>query len=169
MICIMMANTPIVRAETESDDSELLNTSILPQSNDDNKGENSYNNTTPNSNLPPQLQQQTTAENESATKTTTVIKPPAVAKPLSKPANNKPEVKTPITLPSIVNTVVPRKVKINNIPGNAKNTAVDVYKDSDQDGIPDNLDTHPGEDDFAYMIIDNNHNGIADDLELLLK
>lgn len=42
-------------------------------------------------------------------------------------------------------------------------------KDSDKDGIPDIMDKHPGQDDFAYSLIDNNHNGIADDLEILLK
>lgn len=43
------------------------------------------------------------------------------------------------------------------------------FKDSDQDGIPDLLDKHPGQDDFSFTLIDNNNNGIADDLEILLK
>ncbi len=38
-------------------------------------------------------------------------------------------------------------------------------KDSDHDGIIDSRDQHPGEDDFAYAITDNNNDGIADDLE----
>lgn len=44
-----------------------------------------------------------------------------------------------------------------------------LLKDSDGDGVPDTIDLYPGEDDFAYSLIDNNKNGIADDLEILLK
>jgi len=40
-------------------------------------------------------------------------------------------------------------------------------QDSDQDGIVDNSDKYPGQDDFSFMIVDNNRNGLADDLELL--
>ncbi len=47
--------------------------------------------------------------------------------------------------------------------------ALTPLKDSDQDGIRDISDRHPGEDDFSYLLLDNNHNGIADDLELLIK
>ncbi len=39
--------------------------------------------------------------------------------------------------------------------------------DTDSDGIIDILDSHNGEDDFAFAILDNNKNGIADDLEYL--
>jgi len=39
--------------------------------------------------------------------------------------------------------------------------------DADSDGIIDILDSHNGEDDFAFAILDNNKNGIADDLEYL--
>ncbi len=41
------------------------------------------------------------------------------------------------------------------------------YADSDGDGIPDSIDKYPGEDDFAYAIIDKNGNGIADELEII--
>ncbi|MFA5886914.1 MAG: hypothetical protein WC863_04070 [Patescibacteria group bacterium] len=41
--------------------------------------------------------------------------------------------------------------------------------DSDQDGIIDILDTHPGEDDFAFRIQDANKNGLIDDLEYLMN
>lgn len=44
-----------------------------------------------------------------------------------------------------------------------------TLKDSDQDGIPDNNDKHPGLDDFSFSLIDNNNNGIADDLEILVR
>jgi hypothetical protein len=42
-------------------------------------------------------------------------------------------------------------------------------KDSDQDGIGDKLDKYAGQDDFSYSLIDENNNGIADDLEILIK
>lgn len=41
--------------------------------------------------------------------------------------------------------------------------------DSDKDGVPDVIDKYPGEDDFAYNLIDKNNNGISDNLEILLK
>jgi len=44
----------------------------------------------------------------------------------------------------------------------------EILKDSDGDGVLDKYDIHPGEDDFIYMIKDENKNGIADDLEPLL-
>lgn len=40
--------------------------------------------------------------------------------------------------------------------------------DSDNDGIVDSLDVHPGEDDFSFTQ-DVNNNGIVDDLEYLLN
>jgi len=43
-----------------------------------------------------------------------------------------------------------------------------VLKDSDGDGVLDEFDRYPGEDDFIYTIKDTNKNGIADDLEPLL-
>ena len=46
---------------------------------------------------------------------------------------------------------------------------INVLIDSDLDGIPDTLDRHPGEDDFAYIITDRNGNGLADDLEALIR
>lgn len=42
-------------------------------------------------------------------------------------------------------------------------------QDSDQDGIPDVSDKYPGQDDFSFYLIDDNNNGIADDLEILIK
>jgi hypothetical protein len=38
--------------------------------------------------------------------------------------------------------------------------------DSDNDGVIDQLDQHPNEDDLAYLVEDKNVNGIADDLDL---
>lgn len=51
--------------------------------------------------------------------------------------------------------------------GKASVQAIDSLKDSDQDGVPDKFDKHPGEDDFAYLIVDANHNGLSDELEPL--
>jgi hypothetical protein len=48
-------------------------------------------------------------------------------------------------------------------------SGISSIKDSDQDGIADLLDRHLGEDDFAYSLMDGNDNGIADDLEVLIK
>lgn len=48
-----------------------------------------------------------------------------------------------------------------------KEAVREVLVDSDQDGVIDKLDIHPGEDDFAF-VSDDNQNGIADDLEYLL-
>lgn len=42
-----------------------------------------------------------------------------------------------------------------------------IIKDSDGDGVTDDYDTHPGEDDFAYLVRDDNANGLADDLEII--
>lgn len=42
-------------------------------------------------------------------------------------------------------------------------------QDSDQDGITDEFDKHQSQDDFSFYLIDNNNNGIADDLEILIK
>lgn len=42
-------------------------------------------------------------------------------------------------------------------------------QDSDQDGITDEFDKHPDQDDFSFYLIDDNNNGIADDLEILIK
>lgn len=56
-----------------------------------------------------------------------------------------------------------------NQPSVNVNYSLDQVKDSDLDGVPDYLDLHPGEDDYAFLIIDDNHNGIADELEILLK
>lgn len=44
-----------------------------------------------------------------------------------------------------------------------------ALNDSDKDGIPDIIDKYPGQDDFAYYLLDRNKNGIADDLEKLIK
>jgi len=40
-------------------------------------------------------------------------------------------------------------------------------QDSDQDGIVDIADKYPGQDDFSFIIVDNNRNGVADELEIL--
>lgn len=39
--------------------------------------------------------------------------------------------------------------------------------DSDSDGVIDALDKHPGEDDFAFGISDDNRNGVVDSFEYL--
>jgi len=72
----------------------------------------------------------------------------------------------PVTAPKQVNTVI-RQNTVVTIPDNSAVLA--ALKDSDNDGVPDIVDKHPGEDDFAYTMIDNNHNGIADNLEALIK
>lgn len=50
-----------------------------------------------------------------------------------------------------------------------KTTAITTNIDTDQDGIIDKDDKHPGEDDFAFQAIDMNKNGIVDDLENIAK
>lgn len=45
----------------------------------------------------------------------------------------------------------------------------DMLADRDNDGVPDSQDKHPGEDDFAFLMADNNRNGIADELEAFLR
>ncbi len=65
------------------------------------------------------------------------------------------------------NSIVPTQVtkiittKIDNT------AAIALLSDSDQDGIPDTIDKYQGIDDFAFSLIDANHNGIADDLEII--
>lgn len=52
----------------------------------------------------------------------------------------------------------------------AINTAADHFlSDADADGIADASDRYLGEDDFAYNLIDDNNNGLADELEALMK
>lgn len=67
------------------------------------------------------------------------------------------------------NSVVPISNSTTN--NNQINIALILkdLKDSDQDGISDKLDKYAGQDDFAYSLIDENNNGIADDLEILIK
>lgn len=72
----------------------------------------------------------------------------------------------PIQTPSPV--IAPQKtittsVKIDN------SAILALLVDSDQDGVADVSDKYPGQDDFSFNLIDNNHNGIADDLEILIK
>lgn len=80
-----------------------------------------------------------------------------------------------INTPKIIapkdSTVAPKSEPFNNVSSTVvDNTAIlTALKDSDQDGIPDPADKHPGQDDFSFSLLDNNHNGIADDLEQLLK
>ncbi|QQG52767.1 MAG: hypothetical protein HY931_00850 [Candidatus Falkowbacteria bacterium] len=54
---------------------------------------------------------------------------------------------------------------------NPVNETIDLAAliDSDQDGIIDSADKYPSEDDFAYLLLDKNKNGIGDDLEKILK
>lgn len=55
-------------------------------------------------------------------------------------------------------------------PAGQNNAAVLAsLRDSDQDGIADIADQYPNQDDFAFSLIDNNHNGLADDLESLVN
>jgi hypothetical protein len=62
---------------------------------------------------------------------------------------------------------IPQTPAIINTTNNASTLATLV--DSDQDGIVDSADTHPGEDDYAYLLLDKNKNGVSDNLEILLK
>jgi hypothetical protein len=50
----------------------------------------------------------------------------------------------------------------------AADSALRRLIDTDYDGVPDVSDNHPGEDDFAFRLKDNNLNGIADELESIL-
>lgn len=52
---------------------------------------------------------------------------------------------------------------------NNKAAILAALRDSDQDGVTDSLDKYPGEDDYAYSLLDKNNNGVGDDLEILLK
>lgn len=76
-------------------------------------------------------------------------------------------IETPAPVVTPQNIVQPQtittSVKIDN------SAVLALLVDSDQDGIADVSDKHPGQDDFSFSLIDNNHNGIADDLEILIK
>jgi hypothetical protein len=77
---------------------------------------------------------------------------------------------TPVLVPSTIsNNVAPIKTMVINSPQIDNLAVLAALADSDQDGIPNLIDKYPGEDDFAYKLIDNNNNGIADELEILIK
>lgn len=44
-----------------------------------------------------------------------------------------------------------------------------ILVDSDADGVIDSLDKYPGKDDFSFNVLDNNKNGVIDELEYLLN
>ena len=46
---------------------------------------------------------------------------------------------------------------------------ITALRDTDKDGIPDAVDKHPGLDDYSFHFIDENNDGIADDLEALIN
>lgn len=71
----------------------------------------------------------------------------------------------PQVVSSPVVAPIPTPVVVNSENGEL----LAIFKDSDRDGLPDVIDKHPGEDDFSYRLVDVNRNGIADDLEILLK
>lgn len=50
-----------------------------------------------------------------------------------------------------------------------KEVPVNTLTDSDADGIIDSLDKYPDQDDFSFNVLDNNSNGIIDELEYLLS
>lgn len=93
----------------------------------------------------------------------------AFSAPLSEgaitPVNTDPIIPATTVEPSDVQaSVIPTPlISVNNSALLAK------LKDSDHDGVPDISDKHPGEDDFAYSLLDKNNNGVADDLELVLQ
>lgn len=75
-----------------------------------------------------------------------------------------PVVPTPISTPApIIDNNQPPSSQADN------SALIKTLIDTDQDGIPNVSDQHPGQDDFSYNLVDNNQNGIADDLEKLLK
>ncbi len=81
-----------------------------------------------------------------------------------------PEPKEIITYEEIVGEIIEEpqlieeekpivKTKVQDIP--------DQLLDSDNDGVPDSLDQHPGEDDLIYAVKDVNEDGITDDFAYL--
>lgn len=74
---------------------------------------------------------------------------------------------TPLAAPSVQTPRVNQK-PVKGTSGPDQAALLVSLQDSDQDGIVDNADKYPGQDDFSFIIVDNNRNGIADDLELLI-
>lgn len=98
-----------------------------------------------------------------------IIKP--AVKPKTVQPSSEPQIKKVQSGRQAVKTV-PKILKAEPAviqPDEAAKSNINNWQDSDHDGVPDILDKHPGEDDFAFSIIDANQNGIADELELLLK
>lgn len=84
-------------------------------------------------------------------------------RPRSQSVLNQVKDQSPVVIPN--NAIQPKTINIVS----AKSSAASILAaliDSDSDGIPDINDKHPGEDDFSYSLVDNNGNGIADDLEI---
>jgi hypothetical protein len=96
---------------------------------------------------------------------TTEIQEKTIPQPITKQQgeaiSDENEVLKPVPVQNTTNSVNTKNISPTQ-PSNA-------YIDSDQDGVPDSIDKHPGFDDFAYAIIDANQNGIADDLEILAQ
>lgn len=85
-------------------------------------------------------------------------------RPRSQSVLNQVKDQSPLVIPKN-NAIQPKNINTNSIrSGEAAILAALI--DSDSDGIPDVNDKHPGEDDFSYSLVDNNGNGIADDLEI---
>jgi hypothetical protein len=95
---------------------------------------------------------------------------PVIVSPVQTPVIQTPvvtpSVSAPTASPKQITTTI-NKETIIKIPDNSALLA--ALKDSDNDGIPDVIDKYPGQDDFSYYLLDNNKNGIADDLENLMK
>jgi hypothetical protein len=80
---------------------------------------------------------------------------------------------TPTTATPVTTTASPvvnnSKTQTIVVTTNNKAAILAALRDSDQDGVTDLLDKHPGEDDYAYSLLDKNNNGVDDNLEILLK
>lgn len=88
-----------------------------------------------------------------------------------RPAVSAPPTETivPITNPSVTPQDIIESKTITTSTQIDNSAILASLEDSDQDGITNGVDKYPGQDDFSFYLIDNNNNGIADDLEILIK
>ncbi len=100
---------------------------------------------------------------------------PVDDKPVTQPVIVQPEEKIQdperVIIPKTTKTVSENKNLVLPVISktNVASSPNRELMDSDLDGIADANDRHENFDDFAYNIVDKNGNGLADDLEVLIK